>query len=228
MIILITGIPRSGSTFLFNFVRIFLIQFVGLSQIECGFLRPLSHKLSDHKIFLFKLHEVSNDIYEQLCSRTFVFTIHSSRSIQDAHDSYVKFSSQWETDNSYFSYDKIKELDERWTQKCDFKVHYQDLFSSNNIPILHQLTSVLYEQIQTYSKVTFKKQDIDVETLLKETHLVTRTMPTQFHPLTLLYTNHRTKGHQLSNQFATSSAAEVTAFPTSSATETIAFPTGAK
>jgi hypothetical protein len=162
----------------------------GLSQIEYGYLRPLPMIIPETKIYLFKIHDLGEKEYEEMLRKTSVYTIHSSRDAKDAHESYVKFSSQWKEPVPY-PVEKIKALDEKWIEKCHFRIDFVDMFGENAVEILSRMTKIMVENILQHSEVSIKNSNIDIELLLEKTQEATKQNPNMFHPLTLMYNNHK-------------------------------------
>lgn len=165
----------------------------GLAHIEYGYFRQLPFIIPDTKIYLFKLHDLSEKEYEKILNKTAVYTVHTTRNAKDAHESYIKFSSQWKDPKPY-PVETIQKLDEKWTQKCHFKIEFKELFGELALEILSRMTKILIENILENSHVPIKSHEMDVEEILKRTHDVTKENPNMFHPLTLMYNHHKSHG----------------------------------
>lgn len=187
MIILITGVPRSGSTYLFNFLRIFLIHIFGLSKIDYGYFRPLPNPIPKNKIFLFKLHNYCKNKIDDLRKQTDIFVIHSSRDATDAHESYKKFSAKWKKPVEY-SVERIQKLDAEWKSICDECLLYEELRLPDHkerlIQVIEKLLNIIFSQ-----GFTPANESIEIDLLWKKLDELEN--PLEFNDLTLMYPDHK-------------------------------------
>jgi hypothetical protein len=121
IIILSGGMPRSGSTWLFNVIRL-LLQTIRPEprKFECGWIDDLEIS-KKHPRRLIKLHDYRSDLVERAS-----FIAYSFRDIRDAIAS-AKRKFNRIPDLSYAKY--LIEQDHQWRNASNYVMKYEDMIT---------------------------------------------------------------------------------------------------
>lgn len=133
-LILVTGMPRSGSTWLYNAARILIENTPSMAnQFGCGWIGDWE-KLPKKKIMLIKTHDYDHELVGY--SR---YILYSYRDLRDAMASaYRKF----ELVPSMEVADRFIDDDRRWIEVSSYAMHYETMLH-NKEEIIKKLISVL-------------------------------------------------------------------------------------
>lgn len=192
MIILITGIPRSGSTFLYNVMRVFCIRRYGLQNVDFGYLDS-RRKYRPGVTYVLKTHDF---LPERKWSDQEVFILHSTRNHDDSHARFLDFVRGLHDDcdgsegacatcPEQYSLDKIQEMDRQWQEVCSLCVEYDDI-RNNSVAVVWKVLTALN------ACVSFD----ECESIVREVEALPD--PPLMNCLTLLYPRHKKTDFSLS------------------------------
>lgn len=120
-LILSAGMPRSGSTWLYNALRLLLLErHPGPGQLACGWVGDLA-RLPPAPCRLVKLHE-----YDATLAAQASFVVWSFRDLRDAMASQFR---KFGTPPTLGLADYLIAQDARWTARADHVMRYEDLLS---------------------------------------------------------------------------------------------------
>lgn len=193
MIILITGIPRSGSTFLYNVMRVFCIRRNGLQHVDFGYLDERREYRST-MTYVLKTHEFIHTLQEKPWVDQCVFILHSTRNHNDSHERFVDFiEGLRDSDNKanmnnsdekdipkteQYTLEDIQEMDRRWQEVCSVCVDYEDI-RKNSVAVVWK----------TLNTLEASPSLDECESIIKEVEALPD--PVLMNCLTLLYPKHK-------------------------------------
>lgn len=133
-LILSAGMPRSGSTWLYNAARLLLIEKMGgQEQLSCGWIDDIS-TLPTREIMLIKIHDFDKTWVEKAS-----LILYSFRDVRDALASAKRkfgLDVKLEHAGEYISHG------EQWRNVADFIMRYEDMIT-NQAAVLTELGGVL-------------------------------------------------------------------------------------
>lgn len=120
MLVLSAGMPRSGSTWLYNALRLMLVQrFPAPEDLVCGWVGDIGRLPTDAACRLLKIHEWDADLVAQAD-----FVAWSYRDLRDAMASqHRKFGGAL----SLTFADYLVRQDARWLSRADHVMRYEDM-----------------------------------------------------------------------------------------------------
>lgn len=122
-LILSAGMPRSGSTWLYNAIRLALGSTPGISgQLSAGWIGDVD-RLPRRKLLLLKLHA-----YNEVWARQSIVSFYSYRDIRDVVASQSrKFAPP---PNILGFVDRVVTSHEYWMQKASYSMRYEDMLAA--------------------------------------------------------------------------------------------------
>ena len=166
------GMPRSGSTWLYNTVRL-LLERTGKLDIGAGWISDF-YSFKNHDVVILKIH-----YYEPVIANNAAMILYSYRDIRDALASFKrKFGSEptIERARNFIVNDK------KWREKSPFIMKYEDMIASQEetaerIARFLGITSADCNRIikdintMTYEKGDKKNEVYNMENLLHKNHI---------------------------------------------------------
>ncbi len=133
-LILAAGMPRSGSTWLYNAVRLLIENTPSMAnQFSCGWIGDWE-KIPKRKFMLIKVHEYNQQLVDDSS-----FVLYSYRDLRDAMASaYRKFG----LEPSMEVADRFLDDDRMWTEVSSYVMHYETMLHAKE-EIIKRLISVL-------------------------------------------------------------------------------------
>jgi len=180
-IILSAGMPRSGSTWLYNAARLIMLHSKLTSNtFSCGWIRDLDFP-PQVDIMLIKVHNLP-----QFVAKKADLILYSYRDIRDAlASSKRKSGKEPSMDRARY----LIELDTKWRKLSDFTMRYETMIKNPN-DIIERLASIL------------EVKDIDSEYIVNEINKLSYDSPGQkkneYNMVNLLHQKHITDGRHKS------------------------------
>lgn len=171
LVILVAGMRHSGSTALFNILRLGM-ETLGVS-FESGYTEKYDLervKQSDSGIFLLKTHEYRDDV-----AQVADFTFTSKRDLRDTVASAVRRHFPLCERLNPIEYSKYnRQLWEVWSTRSDYEFHYEEHMRSPVESIINVLASVGLQDVEAHDiarKINALPTDQYSVTLLSPTHI---------------------------------------------------------
>lgn len=117
-IVVVSGIPRSGSTWAYNVCRIGLALKYGWQSVDFGF--GLDPRHLGNPAAVIKVHAYEST-YRQWAS----VVIHSTRDYDDALESWRRMNPEMD-----HSIDGLKAVDDKWTPKADYVFKFEEMMTN--------------------------------------------------------------------------------------------------
>jgi hypothetical protein len=171
-LIVTAGMPRSGSTWLYNAVRL-LLEGTGCLDIGAGWIADFN-SFKNHDVVILKIHN-----FEPVIADNATVIFYSYRDVRDALASFKrKFGNEPSIDQAKTFIDN----DNKWRQKASFIMKYEEMIAArektiNAIARCLQIQNAnphhLMQEIDTmnYTKGDKKNNTYNLENLLHKNHI---------------------------------------------------------
>lgn len=171
-LIVTAGMPRSGSTWLYNAVRL-LLEYTGKLDIGSGWISDFN-SFKDHDVVILKIH-----YFEPVIANNATTILYSYRDIRDA---LASFKRKFGNEPSIEQARKLIHNDKKWREKASFIMKYEDMIAAqektlekiagflgitnaNPIQIIQDINNMTYEKGE-------KRNDVyNMENLLHKNHI---------------------------------------------------------
>jgi len=117
-LLLAAGMPRSGSTWLYNAMRLLLLRDIGANGLACAWVGDMA-LMPESTCRLIKLHEVSESLMRQAS-----FVAYSYRDLRDAMASQFR---KFGTEPSLNQADYLVQQHDAWMATAHHTVRYEDM-----------------------------------------------------------------------------------------------------
>ena len=157
-LIVTAGMPRSGSTWLYNAVRL-LLEYTGKLDIGAGWISDFN-SFKNHDVVILKIH-----YFKPVIANNATMILYSYRDIRDA---LASFKRKFGNEPSIEQARKFIHNDNIWREKASFIMKYEDMIAAqektlekitgflgitnaNLIQIIQDINNMTYEKGETFS-----------------------------------------------------------------------------
>lgn len=171
-LIVTAGMPRSGSTWLYNAVRL-LLEYTGKLDIGAGWISDFN-SFKNHDVVILKIH-----YFKPVIANNATMILYSYRDIRDA---LASFKRKFGNEPSIEQARKFIHNDNIWREKASFIMKYEDMIAAQE-KTLEKITGFLgitnanlIQIIQDINNMTYEKGEkrndlYNMENLLHKNHI---------------------------------------------------------
>ena len=171
-LIVTAGMPRSGSTWLYNAVRL-LLEYTGKLDIGAGWISDFN-SFKNHDVVILKIH-----YFEPVIANNATMILYSYRDIRDA---LASFKRKFGNEPSIEQARKFIHNDKIWREKASFIMKYEDMIAAQEKTLeeIARFSGIIHADLKqvirdinamTYEKGEKRNDVYNMENLLHKNHI---------------------------------------------------------